>query len=246
MKKIGILGGVGWPSTIEYYKSICSISQSYWEERGHSTPLPTPEIAIESLNMNFTVNNRGSDATSSWDVWDRYFQMALQKLEDGGAELILVASVTPHARLEVISQRLKVPVLSIYDAIGQFCVSSGIDNILVLGTLPTMTSLAFIKGVSKFGVNAFYPPRTLQSNVVSIIEDLYHDRVDGLDASVESIVEKSYPLEGKGEFAACLGCTELPTAFRAIPTKPVFTKNRVIYLNSTVIHSLSAFQACLE
>ena len=72
MKKIGIVGGVGWPSTIEYYRLICEASQLYHKGKDFSGPIPIPEISIESLNMNFTINNRGSSEPGSWAAWDDY------------------------------------------------------------------------------------------------------------------------------------------------------------------------------
>ena len=58
MKKIGIIGGVGWPSTIEYYRIICEESQAYHADKDVSGPIPMPEISIESLNLNFSINHR--------------------------------------------------------------------------------------------------------------------------------------------------------------------------------------------
>jgi aspartate/glutamate racemase len=62
-----------------------------------------PEISIEPLNMNFTINNRGTTEPDSWKVWYSYFNSALHRLEKSGAEIISIASVTPHARLSEIS-----------------------------------------------------------------------------------------------------------------------------------------------
>ena len=81
MKKIGIIGGIGWPSTIEYYRLICEASQHYHNDQEFSGPIPIPEIAIESLNMNFTVNNRGSIKPGSWETWDAYFKSAISRHE---------------------------------------------------------------------------------------------------------------------------------------------------------------------
>ncbi len=210
MKKIGIVGGVGWPSTIDYYKTICALSQSYWGAQGHSKPLPIPEIAIESLNMNFTVNNRGSDEPGSWEAWDQYFQMALKLLESGGAELLIIASVTPHARLEKISQTVNIPVLSVYEAIGRHCSALGVKDLLVLGTQPTMSSPSFVEGIASFGINSFYPRTSeLKAEVVRIIENLYHNRTEGAPEMIKTVVRESLSSERLANTAVCrdaLGC----------------------------------------
>ena len=84
MKKIGIIGGIGWPSTIEYYRHICELCLAYHADKNISGPAPMPEMLIESLNLNYAVTNRGTSKPGSWDVWDTYFNNALRRLSAGG------------------------------------------------------------------------------------------------------------------------------------------------------------------
>ncbi|WP_092527499.1 aspartate/glutamate racemase family protein [Onishia taeanensis] len=246
MKKIGMLGGVGWPSTAEYYRTICRISQSYWDSQGHARPLPTPEIAIESLNMSFAVNNRGNEQPGSWDSWDHYYQNAMESLESAGAELLIVSSITPHARISEISKTVSVPVLSAYHAIGTYCLDNGFNELLILGTLPTMSTSSFVDGVSRYGIKASYPePQALRDRVGSVIESLYLNQTQGASAAIVDIVQECIPAENLANVAVCLGCTELPMAFGAQADNPMFKQSGISFLNSTVIHAQSAFDACL-
>jgi len=139
MKKIGIIGGIGWPSTVEYYRIICEASQLYHRDKYFLGPVPMPEISIESLNMHFTVNHRGSSERDSWSTWDGYFQLALNRLEKSGAEVIVIASATPHTRLKEISKGTNVPIISLYESLGMHCKANKITRVLVFGTMPTMT-----------------------------------------------------------------------------------------------------------
>lgn len=247
MKKIGIIGGVGWPSTIEYYRIICEESQRYHRSRGFSGPVPMPEISIESLNMNFTINNRGSDEQDSWNLWDSYFNNALHRLEKSGAEIISIASVTPHARLNEISLGINARVLSIYEAVGLYCNSMDIGNILVLGTMPTMTSSAFIRGMIRYSVSATYPADDSQkTKVVDIIGNLYQNVTDGAATLINEVVRQCVPENELRNTAVCLGCTELPLAFQDFIGEPSFEVDGVNYINSTVVHAKSIFAACTE
>ena len=54
MKKIGIVGGVGWPSTVDYYRLICKAANAHFKAMGTSLPYPTPPMTIESLVMHET------------------------------------------------------------------------------------------------------------------------------------------------------------------------------------------------
>lgn len=243
MKKIGIVGGVGWPSTIEYYRLICEASQHYHKDKDFSGPIPMPEISIESLNMNFTVNNRGSNEPDSWVAWDDYFQSAVNRLENSGAELILIASVTPHSRLTKISEGTNIPIISIYESIVAHCNTNKISNLLVLGTMPTMTSPDFKLGMKKFHVNAFHPKtELLKSKVLGVIERLYQNKPEGTDSEIDDIVRSCIPADELDNTAICLGCTELPLAFGCVSNSSSFDYQGINYLNSSVVHALSAFQ----
>lgn len=247
MKKIGIIGGVGWPSTIEYYRIICEESQRYYSSRDYTGPIPMPEISIESLNMNFTINNRGTAEPDSWKVWDSYFNSALHRLEKSGAEIISIASVTPHARLNEISLGINAKLLSVYEALGLYCKNLGIRNMLVLGTMPTMSSPAFVKGMNRYNVSAAYPEFSAQKNeVVEVIGNLYQNVTDGAAAQLDEVIRVSIPDNELCNTAVCLGCTELPLAFKDFIGESSFEKDGVNYINSTVVHAKSIFAACLE
>lgn len=247
MKKIGIIGGVGWPSTIEYYRIICEESQAYHADKNVSGPIPMPEISIESLNLNFSINHRGSSELGSWDVWDHYFNSAIKRLETCGAKVISIASVTPHARLAEISKGSTVPIVSVYEAIGVYCKSINVTKLLVLGTMPTMTSPAFITGMRQFDIKAFTPPLAEQKDdVVAIIGDLYQNKTSGAGVSIDEVIRQCIPENELTHTAVCLGCTELPLAFDKFKAESSFNINGVHYINSTVVHAKSIFKACVS
>ena len=59
MRKIGLLGGMAWPSTIDYYRAICTGANAHFRARGHAMPLPVPPVTIESVNIAETRALRG-------------------------------------------------------------------------------------------------------------------------------------------------------------------------------------------
>ncbi len=246
MKKIGMLGGIGWPSTIEYYRILCELSQAYHADKCFDGPVPMPEMVIESLNMNFTVNQRGSSVSGSWDAWDHYLNKALRRLQAGGAGLIVIASVTPHTRLAEISVGIEVPIVSIYQAVGDYCRAENIDKLLLLGTGPTMSSPAFGQAMQSFAVQAFSPPTDdLKSGIVDIIHRLYRNQLEGAAGDIDNLVRNCLSSENLTTTAVCLGCTELPTAFADDKHLVSFSRKGVCYLNSTVLHARAVFEACV-
>lgn len=73
MKKIGIVGGVAWPSTVEYYSEICRRSERWHVARNLEDVPSTPEMSIESLDLNKAVSYLGIDGDEeSWVQFDDY------------------------------------------------------------------------------------------------------------------------------------------------------------------------------
>ena len=126
MKKIGILGGVGWPSTIDYYRGICEGANRHFAAQGATSPLPVPPITIESVTQSRTRALRGKPGDeASWAAFDAVFREALLTLEHAGCDFGIIASNTPHARLHAIREGVSMPILSIFDATADATASTG-------------------------------------------------------------------------------------------------------------------------
>src|SRR5229473_360103 len=116
MKKIGIVGGVAWLSTVDYYTEICRRSERWHFERNLPGVPSTPEMSIESLDLNKAVSYRGVDGDEeSWSQYDSYFRVALQRLEASGADFAVIASNSPHHRLTSIVRGVGIPVIDIWE-----------------------------------------------------------------------------------------------------------------------------------
>jgi aspartate racemase len=83
MKKLGIVGGVAWPSTIDYYKGLCRLGVDLHSSLNLTGPPAVPEMTIESLNIAKSFALRGGAITDdlSWAEYDRYFREALERKE---------------------------------------------------------------------------------------------------------------------------------------------------------------------
>ena len=245
MKKLGILGGVAWPSTIDYYRAICRMSVARHVHESLPGPPAVPEMSIESLNINKSYGLRGGTITDdvSWAKYDQYFREALQRLEAGGAELAIIASSTPHNRLSAITQGIRIPVLGIFEAVAQECAQLGVKEVLILGTAPTMDAPVFSEALSRFGVRG-YAPRLAEERVklTALVSELYAGH--GVDAAsrLRSIVDNSCPKTSPIR-TVCLACTELPMAFPAIEQEASLVIDGICYVNSTIVHARAAFAA---
>ena len=85
MKKLGILGGLAWPSTADYYRLICEMSNAHFKAAGGDAPYPTPPMAIESLNIHEMRRLRGNPGDEA--SWGRYEAALLAALDEVGRRL---------------------------------------------------------------------------------------------------------------------------------------------------------------
>jgi len=248
MKRIGILGGLAWPTTIEYYKAICQLSQDYHTKFDLPGPSPMPEMCIESVNINYSYSRRGKFGDEdSWKDYDAYFHAALKRLEGNGVDFAVIASNTPHNRFDSIIKGIRIPVLNIFQAVADTCKINGVDEFLLLGTEPTMNSGVFPVYLKKHGIKAFVPSDdTVKSKVADLISELFKGKSENGRTRIHQIVTASYEPNDNQKRVVCLACTELPLAFEEKAQLETFTDNGVFYLNTTIIHANATFRYAID
>lgn len=239
MKKIGILGGIGWPSTIEYYAGLCRLAEARNRTQDRTR---MPEIAIESLDLAKAEMLAGGDDEESWLAFDAYHHAALQRLERSGADFAVLACNTAHHRLQQIERGLAIPVLGIVGVAADACVEHGIRDVLVLGTDTVMASDVFREAFRQRGVDARAPAEERHRQMVlASIDALSRGHDDGASARIRQVIAES-GLGQNPSAAVYLGCTELPLAFPAQKHQGVFEVDGVRCINSTALHIRAAFE----
>ncbi|HET7162284.1 MAG TPA: aspartate/glutamate racemase family protein [Rhodanobacteraceae bacterium] len=248
MKKTGILGGIAWPSTAEYYAGFCRLAERRHADAGRTGPAEMPEMSIESLDLARAAALLGNDDDElSWRAFDDYHRAGLQRLERAGAAFAVIACNTAHHRLKQITRDVDIPVISILDVAADACLRLGVGRLLILGTETVMTSNLFRNTFRQRGIDAFGPsyPHHVRS-ILSTIEALEHCRIDGAADRIREVVAGMPENGNPGSTAVYLGCTELPLAFEANRTEEVFERDGVRYINSTALHIRAAFDCAME
>ncbi len=247
MKKIGIVGGVAWPSTVEYYTELCRRSEEWHRARDPNAVARMPELSIESLDLATAVSYLGSDGDEeSWSRFDDYHRAALIRLEGSGADFALIASNTPHHRFEAITRGVGIPVISILDAAARECARIGVRRVLLLGTALTMRSAKFREGFARHGVRA-EGPRSEAARVmtVDLIAALQRGRAEGAAARLREIAKLACPAGTEGQPAICLACTELPLAFPEQKGRANFEDDGTVYINANMAHVAAALDVAV-
>ena len=243
MKKIGIVGGVAWRSTVDYYSEICRRSEQ-WHLAGNLQGVASmPEMSIESLDLNKAVSYIGrDDDEESWSQFDDYHRAALKRLEASGADFALMASNTPHHRFAAIVRGTGIPVISIFDVVAKESARIGASEVLILGTALTMRSARFRADFAKYGVEAAGPrDDEARAMTVGLITELQFGELEGAAEQLGRIARLSFGRQFGAQPAVCLACTELALAFQEQRMLASFEYDGILYLNTTAIHIDAAF-----
>ncbi|MEL7465177.1 MAG: aspartate/glutamate racemase family protein [Pseudomonadota bacterium] len=248
MRKIGIVGGAAWPSTLEYYRLICAGANAHFEARGTAAPLPTPPMAIESLVVAETRALRGrAGDEASWAAFDAVIRSALDRLQAAGCDFAIIANNTFHTRLHALREGLEMEILSILDAAAEAAKATGARRALVLGTSVTMRSQAYAKALAPHGIEANPPlPDAVVDQMQRLIDEEYHGEAAspaGRDALLKACRDLTDAPDGA---VILLACTELPLAFPEFAGDPVFACEGFTFVNTTAAHARAALDKALS
>ena len=200
MKCIGLLGGMSWESTVSYYQAL---------NRGVRAQLGGLHSARVLLNsVDFAGIERLQHA-GDWPATARLLAAEARKLQDGGADFLLIGTNTMHKVAPEIEAAIDIPLLHIADATAAKLQADGITRVGLLGTRFTMEQ-DFYKGrlQERFGLAVLVPDDAQRERVHRIIYDelCLGEIRESSRAEYLAIIEA---LAAAGAEAVILGCTEI-------------------------------------
>lgn len=229
MKTIGILGGMSWESSLEYYRII---NQLVKQKLGglHSAKLVLVSVDFAPLEELM--------ARGLWtQLAERLVESAMQ-VEQAGADLLLIATNTMHKLYAKVSEAVSIPVLHIADGAAESILSAGLKRIGLLGTKYTMEQDFYTTRLeNKFGLEVIIPEEVDRVVVNRIIfEELVVGKIEPKSkAEYLRIIED---LAAKGAQGIVLGCTEISLLVQAEDVSvPVF--------DTTYLHAEMAVRVAL-
>ncbi len=158
MKKIGLIGGVGPESSIEYYRLIIKRFQERLSTKDY------PEIIINSVNMTEML---GYVFNSQFDTLVEFLADRIKTLENAGVDYVAIASNTPHIVFDRLVKRVKNPLISIVEETCKVVHSLHMQRVGLLGTKSTMTSGFYNQVAQKQGIEIIIP--TTETKIIFII-----------------------------------------------------------------------------
>lgn len=199
-KRIGILGGMSPESTAQYYEYI---THTYTERFGDYS---YPEIIIYSVSFQPYVDWPKEDR---WDLVAKGLSEAAQRLEAAGVDFIIIATNTMHLVIEQIQASVKIPMLSLLDAVSDAILARGMKTVGLLGTKFTMEKTFYQEALSRRDITVLVPDAGDREYVNKVI---YSELVAGQirDPSRAGFVNAIKKLKAHGAEGVILGCTEIP------------------------------------
>lgn len=201
MKKIGLMGGLGPASTVEYYMKLNELYKEKFGEKVY------PKIVIDSVDM--SVHTKAFNEHDYKTIGD-YIYNSLMQLKNAGAELAGITANTEHIAWDYIKDRLPLPTISIVDATIKRIKQSGYKKVVVFATQWTLDSGLYDKALYDAGISAVIPCACDRSILGKLIyPNLENGIVIQEDKEKMLALARKYIRQNRAD-ALLLGCTEIP------------------------------------
>ena len=199
MRTIGLLGGMSWESTITYYEIL---NKTVAEKLGgyHSAKIMMYNVDFAALENNMAVGD--------WDKNAEILSKAAKRLENAGADFIVIATNTMHKLVPEIEEKISIPILHITDTAAQRVKNDGIRKVGFLGTKFSMTQNFVLGRLKAAGLEVIIPEKKDLELVNKVIfEELCLGKV--LASSRREYQRIIKQMKEKGAEGVVLGCTEI-------------------------------------
>jgi aspartate racemase len=197
MKIIGLVGGISWVSTMDYYKFI---NEGINERLGG---LNFSECILYSLNFG-DVQER---------TWQNSFELLLnacQSLKRSGADAIALCANTAHLFADDLEDKVKLPIIHIGTETAKAVRKHGLVKVGLLGTKFTMEMEFYRKKLEEFGLTVLVPEKQETRDYVqhTLKEELGRGIIN--PETKQNYISIAMDLVGRGAEGILLGCTEIP------------------------------------
>ena len=218
MKIIGLIGGLTWFSTLDYYRLL---NEMVNEKKGGAA---AAEIIIYSVNFGIikvlTEENR-------WDEIAKIMGIVAKKIEAAGADCILIGANTMHKVADEIQKEVRIPIIHIAKKVAEEINKQKLTTVALLGTKYTMQQGFYTEKLSQQGINTIVPN---EEEIEFINNAIYTEMGKGifLPETKTKFLTIINRLISQGAQGIILGCTEIPILIKQKDCPvPVFDTTRI-------------------
>lgn len=227
MKTIGLLGGMSFESTIDYYKIINT------EVRKLLGKNNAAKIVMHSVNFQEIVEMQFK---GEWDKLGQILSEAAINLEKGGADFVLICTNLMHKVAPAVERSISIPLVQITDVTAQEIKAKNLNKVGLLGTVFTMEEDFYKSRIEQNGIEVVVPEKEDRDEVSRII---YEELCRGifLEESRNKYEQVISKMVKNGAQGVILGCTEIPL---------LIEEKDIPLFNTTEIHALAAVRKALS
>src|SRR5690625_1690195 len=199
MKTIGLIGGMSWESTLEYYRII---NEDIQKQLGglHSAKCLLYSVNFETIER--------YQIEGEWEKAGSLLSEVAHTLEIAGADFIIICTNTMHKVIQHIEKNISIPIIHIADATAKQIKKQNIITIGLLGTAYTMEQNFYKKRIQSYGIETIIPAPSERNIIDKIIfEELCLGKIT--QSSKNVYLEIINNLIKQGAEAIVLGCTEI-------------------------------------
>lgn len=229
MKTIGLIGGMSWESSVEYYRII---NETVRDKLGGLHSAKSVMYSVDFAEVE-ALQHQGKWGAATEKMID-----AAKHVEEGGADFVIICTNTMHKMADDVQKRIKIPLLHIADATGEKIRAEGLTKIALLGTKFTMEE-DFYKGrlAQRHGLTVIVPKKEQRETIHSVIYDeLCLGEIRR--ASKVRYCDIMSSLVAEGAEGIILGCTEIGLLVDD-------GDSRVPLFDTTKIHAVAAVEYAL-
>lgn len=229
MKTIGLIGGMSWESTVTYYQIINEVVK---KQLGglHSAKVVLYSVDFQEIEE--------CQSNGDWDKSAEILGGAAKKLEQAGADFIVICTNTMHKVAPNIQKEIQIPIIHIAEATAEKLIENNIYKVALLGTKYTMTQDFYKDKLIEKGIEVLIP----NDSDVEIVNNIIYDELclgiisEKSKSEYIRIIDK---LKEDGAQGVILGCTEIGLLIGQEDTiLPVF--------DTTQIHATKAAVLAIE
>jgi aspartate racemase len=228
VKVLGLLGGMSWESTVEYYRLANE------EARARLGGLHSAPLLLWSVDF---AEMEELQVAGRWEEAGSRLAAAARALEGAGAELLVLCTNTMHKVVPAIEAAVRIPLVHIVDSVAEAVAEVGTTRVGLVGTRFTMQEPFWADRMRGHGIDVLVPPPGDQEVVHQVI---YDELCRGVikPESRAAIVDVIDRLAAGGAEGVVLGCTEIELLVSSADTD-------VRLFPSTALHVRSAVRAAL-
>ena len=228
MKTIGLLGGMSWESTVTYYTRI---NQLVNQQLGG---LHSAKIKLASVDFEVIEKQQLND---QWEKSGELLGQEAQRLEQAGADFLVICTNTMHKVAPQIAEHLTIPILHIAEATIEELKEQKLTKVALLGTKFSMTQMFYKQKIIDSGIDVWIPS---ESDIELVNQIIFAELCQGkiLAESKKAFLNVIAKAIEAGAEGVILGCTEIGLLIQQRDVAiPVF--------DTTEIHSHKAVQRAL-